>query len=100
MPMAVRGEVSRPGQGWPTHLPGLLGPALAALVVTALAGGRPGLSDLWARCTRWRVGWAPWLAVGAVLVLLAVPLVVGPEVSRRDLVLVSGAPAVGLLTVP
>jgi hypothetical protein len=42
VPMMIQGQVSRPGQGWPTHLLGLLGPALAALVVTAAVEGRPG----------------------------------------------------------
>lgn len=35
LPMALTGSVARPGVGWPTHLPGLLGPALAAVAVTA-----------------------------------------------------------------
>ncbi|MGZ4657248.1 MAG: CPBP family intramembrane glutamic endopeptidase [Blastococcus sp.] len=74
IPMAVRGDIVRPGVGWPTHLPGLAGPAVAAVVVTALADGRPGLADLWARVTRWRVGWRWWwLVLGtAALALLGV----------------------------
>jgi membrane protease YdiL (CAAX protease family) len=74
VPMAVRGDVVRPGVGWPTHLPGLAGPAVAAVVVTAFIDGRPGLADLWARVTRWRVGWSWWLLVlgTAALALLGV----------------------------
>ncbi len=84
LPMLVAGAVARPGDGWPTHLPGLLGPALACVAVTALVDGRPGLADLWRRTTRWRVGWGWWLLVvgTAALALLGVlvPLASGEEV--------------------
>src|SRR3954464_11834006 len=63
IPMALRGDVVRAGVGWPTHLPGLAGPALSAAIVTALAEGRTGLADLGARLTRWRVGWGWWALV-------------------------------------
>jgi CAAX protease family protein len=66
----VEGWVTRPGQGWPTHLPGLLGPALAAVVVTAAVDGRTGLRDLGARVLRWRVGWAWWSVVAVTLLLV------------------------------
>lgn len=58
------------------HLLGSLGPALAALLVTARLG--PGArGDLRARLTRWRVGWQPWaFAVGGPLALLAAGLTV------------------------
>jgi len=38
------------------HLLGSLGPALAALMVTARYGGKPALGDLWRRMWSWRVG--------------------------------------------
>ena len=57
----------RPGFGWPSHLPGLLGPAIAAAVVLAASKGRRGLADWAARLVRWRVGvW--WWAVVVVAV--------------------------------
>jgi hypothetical protein len=40
-PLVLGRIVVRPG-GWPSHAPGLLGPALAALFVTAVADGRDG----------------------------------------------------------
>jgi membrane protease YdiL (CAAX protease family) len=84
VPLAMRGDVVRMGVGWPTHLPGLAGPALAAIAVTALLDGRGGLRDLWARVTRWRVGWVWWVVVagtlGLALVGVVVPLVTGGEV--------------------
>lgn len=61
--MAAAGHVSRAGQGWPTHLFGLTGPALAAIAVTATAGGRSQLVALARRAVRWRVGAIWWLVV-------------------------------------
>ena len=82
------GDVVRAGVGWPTHLPGLAGPALSAVIVTTLADGRTDLADLGARLTRWRVGWGWWgLVVGtAALALLGVvvPLVTGGRVPAAD----------------
>ena len=37
--MALLGITTRAGQLWPTHLPGLLGPAISAVVVTGAALG-------------------------------------------------------------
>ena len=57
--------------------PALFGPAIAALVVAAVADGRAGLKDLLGRVVRWRVG-AAWYAVAlgfpAVLALAAAGL--------------------------
>lgn len=54
--------------------PALFGPALAAIIVSTVADGRPGLKDLLGRTVRWRVG-ARWYAVAlglpAVLALTA-----------------------------
>jgi membrane protease YdiL (CAAX protease family) len=51
-------------QGWinlpipfAVHYLAAFGPLLAAVIVTALTGGRDGLKELWGRVTRWRVGW-------------------------------------------
>jgi membrane protease YdiL (CAAX protease family) len=96
VPMAATGTVSRAGQGWPTHLLGLTGPALAAIVVTAAADGRRGLSDLGRRAVRWRVGWRWWLLVLATLALSGIGFLAGgwggDPVSLPDLGVYSGAP--------
>jgi membrane protease YdiL (CAAX protease family) len=66
--------------------PALFGPALAAVIVVAVTGGRAGLKDLLGRVVRWRVG-ARWyaiaLALPAVLALAAAGLhiVLGAQMS-------------------
>jgi membrane protease YdiL (CAAX protease family) len=68
-------------QGWTQadlpyslHYFASFGPMLAAIVMTALTGGRVGLRELWSRITRWRVAW-PYAAFAllspVVLFLLA-----------------------------
>ncbi len=52
-------------------LPGLFGPALAAIVVTVVADGKPGLKDLLGRVVRWRVGVLWYVIVLGLPVLLA-----------------------------
>jgi uncharacterized protein len=71
VPLVVRGEVVRAGVGWPTHLPGLAGPAVAAVLVTAILDGRQGLRNLGRRAARWRVGWWWWVVVAATFGLAA-----------------------------
>jgi membrane protease YdiL (CAAX protease family) len=59
------------------HYLASFGPAVAALIVTALIAGRGGLAELWSRVVRWRVGWR-WaaFAAGSPLALLAASLLV------------------------
>ena len=45
-PLVATGSTVEKGVGWPTHFPALLGPALAAFVVTAWLAGRPGVAAL------------------------------------------------------
>jgi membrane protease YdiL (CAAX protease family) len=53
------------------------GPALAAILVTGLTAGKRGLSELFGRVLKWRVGWR-WLMVSALfpVALFALGLVV------------------------
>lgn len=52
----------------------LAGPTLAAVVVTAVTGGRPALAEFFGAYGRWRAGWGWWLLVvfGALLALTLV----------------------------
>jgi CAAX protease family protein len=53
----------------------LLGPAIAAVVVTAWTMGRPGLRDLGARLVRWRVALRWWLVAVSPAAFLTLGLV-------------------------
>jgi len=79
VPLAVSGRLVERGDGWPSHIPGLLGPLIAALAVLALTEGRAGvrrwLADMvrWPRERRWRLAVvAPlgFLALGVLVVAL------------------------------
>jgi hypothetical protein len=61
-PFVAAGDVVKKGVGWPTHFPALLGPALAALVMTALLWGRAGVRDLLARMASSRMPLRWWAA--------------------------------------
>jgi membrane protease YdiL (CAAX protease family) len=50
--LIAQGKHSGPGTSV-SHLPGLLGPMLAAFVTTAIIDGKPGLGDLLRRMTHW-----------------------------------------------
>jgi membrane protease YdiL (CAAX protease family) len=104
IPLAVAHLVVRRGEGWPTHYPLLLGPAIAAVVVTAWTMGRPGVRDLLARMARWRVPIRWWLAalspvafLGLALIAMAVAGKALPSVA--DFGRFSGTPAIGLVGV-
>lgn len=103
VPLAVTGRVV--DTGWrPTHLPGQFGPMLAAVIVTALTLGGPGLRDLLARMARWRMAPRWWLMAFSPLgfFALAAPvdrLIGGEWVAWRDLEVFGGAPEIGILGV-
>jgi uncharacterized protein len=104
IPLALSHQVAEPGQGWPTHYPALLGPAVAAFLVIAATAGRPGIADLLRRMLLWRVAWRWWLVAFSPVVFLGIA-VVGSLMSGASLPglagfgLVSGLPDVGLLAV-
>lgn len=100
IPLAISGTTVDQGQGWPTHLIGLAGPGLAAVIVTGLGDGRAGLRDLGSRVVRWRVGWRWYALIAATVMLVAVPLFTKSGLVAHDLVRYSGAPSVGLTVVP
>ena len=66
VPMAIRGEVVTPGATTgSSHFPGLMSPLVAAVVITAIVGGRSGLLDFGRRLFRWRVP-LRWYAAAAL----------------------------------
>jgi membrane protease YdiL (CAAX protease family) len=75
LPLAVTGLVVTAGVGWPTHLPALLGPLLAAFVMTARQQGSRGVRDLVRRMFLVKVPARWWLfAVSPLLLLIMVLL--------------------------
>ncbi len=104
IPLAVAHLVIRRGEGWPTHYPMLLAPAIAAVVVTAWTMGRPGVRDLLARLVRWRVPVRWWLAALSpagflVLALIAMAAAGKALPSAAAFGQFSGTPAIGLVGV-
>lgn len=85
IPMYVRGEVVTPGATTgASHFPGLLGPMLAAVIVTAIVSGGRGLREYLGRFVAWRV---PLRWYGAALLPIVIFLV------AAGLLVVSGGPA-------
>lgn len=104
IPLALKGAVVEPG-GSVTHLPGLLGPALAALLVPLLAGDRKGLADLLRRLPHvsrpvwrfWLVSLSPLLFLGLALLVATLTSASVPPLS--DFARYSGLPALALWAV-
>jgi len=98
MPFVLRGDTVRPGDPWPTHMIGLLGPALAAVIVTGTVDGRGGLTDLVQRMMRWRVPFAWYAGCLATIGLgLAVAAMVPNGHSWADASSFGGVPNLGLV---
>lgn len=98
LPMALNGVIVGPGQGWPTHLPGLMAPAIAAILVTGFTDGRQGLRELATRVVRWRVRWFWYALIVATALLALLPVFLGTAGPAASLAY-SGAPQTGLLVV-
>jgi len=79
IPMALAGANVVQGSAWPTHIPGLFGPLIAAFVMSAVMAARVGVRDLVRRMFRWRVAVRWYLAAlsplafygGAIAVMAA-----------------------------
>ena len=96
IPLALTG-------GHRSHFPGLLGPMLAAFVVSSVVTGRAGVADLLRRMVRWRVP-ARWyaaalvpLAAAAIALAVAAPFAGAPSPARLSRM--PGLPEAGWLTV-
>jgi membrane protease YdiL (CAAX protease family) len=96
--LIAQGKQVTPGSST-SHLPGLLGPALAAIVVTAWIDGGRGLRELFSRIVRLRTAW-PWGILAAlsplliaVLVFAATTLAGKPLPPFQDFITYPGLPA-------
>jgi membrane protease YdiL (CAAX protease family) len=103
LPFVAAGDVVRKGVGWPTHFPALVGPALAAIVVTALVWGRAGVRDLLARMTRWHMPLRWWAATLSPAIFLGIALAVASATGKAPhasaLGRYSGLSALGVIPV-
>lgn len=103
IPLALRGAHVTPG-GSETHFPGLLGPGLAAFIVTALIDGGAGVSALWRRL--WLVSRPSgrfWLYTLSPVLFLLLALLIARWLHRLppmgDLWVFSGLPRLPLASV-
>ncbi len=101
IPIALTGGKVVVGEGWPTHMLGLLGPAFAAAITSWLAG-REARAALWQRCRSlpqgamaWTVTLSPLAILGAALVTDR--LVEGQWPNLSALGRHSGVPELGVL---
>jgi membrane protease YdiL (CAAX protease family) len=78
IPLALTDESVEFGVGWPTQIPGLLGPMIGAMTVTWLTEGRVGVGALLRRMTAWRAGWW-WLSIPAILTAGTVGMALAAE---------------------
>jgi membrane protease YdiL (CAAX protease family) len=101
IPLALAGVRTAPGST-ATHEPGLLGPALAAFIVTGLTQGRAGVAVLARRLVlvsppAWRFmaySFSPLIFLGLAIVIAMVTNAGVP--SWRDFAIYSGLPPLGL----
>ena len=93
--LIASGVVTEAGVGWPTHLIGLIGPAIGAFVAVGIFDGKAGVADLWARVTRWRVRWYWYALIGLTAVGAVIPAFTDLNAAMKY----SGAPEWGIFTV-
>jgi uncharacterized protein len=72
LPLAAQDHLVARGDGWPTHVPGLLGPMLAAGVVISRTEGRAAVRRWLRAMTRWPRQWRWQLATLAPVGFLAI----------------------------
>ena len=103
LPILLTGGSVTTGVGWPTHLPGLLGPAIAAIWIAWRTGGAS-WADLRRRVTRLPHGQMAWLATLSPLLIIAAALIAEFAITGRlpplsALGLYSGLPQLGVVPV-
>ena len=102
-PLVTFGATVEQGEGWPTHVPALLAPLGAALLVTVSIDWRRGLTSLLQRTGRWRFPLVWWSVVVSPVVVLALTLggmrLAGSELPEwGDFARFGGLPSYGVLS--
>jgi membrane protease YdiL (CAAX protease family) len=75
IPMALAGMRIYQGSAWPSHIPGVFGPLVAAFVMSAVVGGWAAVKDLLSRMARWRVAPRWYLVALSPLLFFAIAAV-------------------------
>ena len=96
--MALTGTIVHSGQSWPTHLLGLLSPAISAIVVTTVTQKLDGVKELFSRVTKASVRPFWYLVLGFTASLIALGLF-APH-SGNDYLTYSGVGSIGWLVIP
>ena len=99
IPLAINKKVIYPGVGWPTHLIGLMAPAIAAFIVIYFESGNAGIKNLWSRITRFSFNKFTAFLIVATLLFAFIPVLFDNSISLSDLGKYSGAPDKGLLAI-
>jgi uncharacterized protein len=76
IPMALAGARVYEGQAWPTDLPGIFGPLVAAFIMSAVVAGGAGIRGLLQRMARWRVAGKWYLVALSPLAFYAVTVAI------------------------
>lgn len=102
VPLAIAGQTVEQGRGWPTHIPSLVAPFLAALIAVWSTEGRAGVRGFIERVGRWRFPTIWWLVALSPLALLGLTLGVmrlaGQDLPRfGDFAAFGGLPAYGVV---
>lgn len=96
-PLVINGSIVTQGSGWPTDLPGLLGPATAAFLTSWLVGGPSAVRQLAGSLVRWRIPTWCWLVVAATAVLgVAAALLTKTDPTSDGWAAYTGTPELGL----
>lgn len=74
LPLVIGGATVEQGRGWPTHVPALLAPALATVLVVGSTQGLPGIGHLVRHVVRRRFSPVWWLVALSPLVVLVLTL--------------------------
>ena len=72
IPMALARVRVIQASAWPSQVPGLIGPIVAAFVMSAVVGGGAGVKDLVSRMGRWRVAGRWYLVALSPLAFFAI----------------------------
>ena len=70
------------GSAWPTHVPGMTGPIVAALVMSAIVGGGMGVKELVSRMGRWHVAGRWYLVALSPLAFFGIAAVASAATGR------------------